>query len=86
MGLSSPDRICDGGQMVPMSQLLLAPPDNDTFGPLAFPEVLQNPGDVKTVNDPLVSVNGSACAITAVDRQKLIASRRRNINLTVRLF
>ena len=66
-----------------MSQLKLAAPENETFGPLAFPVLLQNPGDVNEVNDPLVSVNGSACAIIAADRQKLIARRRREIILTL---
>ena len=82
LGVSSEDRICCGGQG-PMSQLKLAEPENETFGPLAVPELLQNPGDVNAANLPLVSVNGSACAITAADRQKLIARRRREIILTV---
>lgn len=66
-----------------MSQLKLAAPENETFGPLALPELLQNPGDVNVVNDPLVNVNGSACAITEADRQKVIARRRREIILPV---
>ena len=82
LGRSSEDRIVDAGQG-PMSQLKAAPPENETFGPLAVPWLLQKPGDLNVVNDPLVSVNGSACAITAADRQKLIARRKRNIGLTV---
>jgi len=82
LGVISEDRILCGGQR-PKSQLKLAAPENETFGPLAFPELLQNPGDVVEANEPLVSVKGSACAITAADRQKLIARRSREIILPV---
>ena len=34
------------------------PPDNETFGPLAVPWLLQKPEDLNVVNDPVVSVNG----------------------------
>ena len=82
IGVSSEVRILGFGQG-PTSQLFEAAPEKEIFGPLAFPWLLQKPGDVNVLNDPLVSVNGSACAITTADRQKLIARRKRKIILTV---
>src|ERR1043165_1719091 len=82
IGVSSEVRIFGLGHG-PISQLLDAPLENETFGPLALPRSCQKPGDVNVVNDPLVSVNGSAWAITTADRQKLISRRKRKIILTV---
>ena len=78
MGVISDERILGFGHG-PTSQLLEAALENETFGPLAVPWLLQKPGDVNVLNDPDVSVNGSAWAITTADRQKAIAREKRKI-------